>query len=402
MVLGVARTRATERRTVYRETVGMRPRTTTQIRVATVPEGHVYVRHLDAEMPPPGLDPETPFAATEADHLTPRIARLRDPDPDDPRRSAQSRWWPPAMLEPAWVRDNLDFDIMHLQFGFDARTPAQLAEWTDALRDTGRPLVYTVHDLRNPHHLERAEHDAQLDVLIPRADALITLTPGAANEIRSRWDREAIVIPHPHVVDFATMARVADERPQRTGAFRVGVHVKSLRASMDPLPVLRALVDVLRGIPDAVLQINGHTDVLDPAGARFEPELAAFVRHAAATERVELHVHDFLDDDALWAYLASLDVSVLPYRFGTHSGWLEACRDLGTTVVAPDVGYYREQGPVVSYRMRDEGPDAASLGAAIRRAHDGPRSQAATVDERRAQRADIAAAHASIYTGLLP
>ena len=54
-------------------------------------------------------------------------------------------------------------------------------------------------------------------------------------------------------------------------------------------------------------------------------------------------------------------MSVLPYRFGTHSGWLEACRDLGTTVVAPDCGYYADQGPVLTYRMDEHRYDADSL-----------------------------------------
>ena len=60
-------------------------------------------------------------------------------------------------------------------------------------------------------------------------------------------------------------------------------------------------------------------------------------------------MHDYFSDEDLWAYLASLDLSVLPYTFGTHSGWLEACRDLQTTVLAPSCGYYAEQGPVLSY-----------------------------------------------------
>ena len=62
-------------------------------------------------------------------------------------------------------------------------------------------------------------------------------------------------------------------------------------------------------------------------------------------------MHDYFTDDELWDYLSSLDVSVLPYRFGTHSGWLEACFDLGTIVLAPDCGYYAEQRPCVTYAV---------------------------------------------------
>ena len=245
-------------------------------------------------------------------------------------------------------------DVFHLQFGFDACSPEELTELVAALRERGTPYVHTAHDLRNPHHESRELHDAQLDVLIPAADAVITLTRGAAGEIRRRWGREALVLPHPHVVELPTAARLRARRRRAPGdPFRIGLHVKSLRASMDPLRILPALVDVTGRLPGAVLQVNAHRDVLDDDGARRDPRLAAYLRHHAEAGRLELQVHDFLPDDELWRYLASLDVSVLPYRFGTHSGWLEACRDLGTTVVAPTCGYFADQGPVLSY-VHDE------------------------------------------------
>ncbi|UGB35804.1 glycosyltransferase [Microbacterium sp. cx-55] len=353
------------------------------IRVASVPASHVYVRHLDPVI--------------EGGEL-PRIVRLADPDPASPARSTVSRWWPPVMLDSEWVRAN-DFDVFHIQFGFDARTPAELQALVDALRRAGRPLVYTVHDLRNPHHETSAEHDAQLDVLVPAADALITLTPGAADEIRRRWGREAIVLPHPHVVE---PDRIRAVRPRReSGEFRVGLHVKSLRASMNPLAVLRVLTDAVNALPGGVLQVNGHRDVLLPGGARYDAELGEFLQNAEAAGLLETRVHDFLPDDELWDYLESLDVSVLPYRFGTHSGWLEACRDLGTAVIAPDCGYYREQGPVFRYGNDGSGLDAASLTAAVRAAFDAGPTAPLSVDERMQQRQHVADAHARLYRDLL-
>ncbi|MCS5735219.1 glycosyltransferase family 1 protein [Herbiconiux daphne] len=374
------------------------------VRVASVPSSHVYIRHL------------TPDAATGYP-----VVRLADPDPDDTRRSAVSRWWPPAMLDPRWVHEHAsEFDLFHLQFGFDARTPDELRALTAALREEGKPFVYTVHDLRNPHHADRREHDAQLDVLIPAADALVTLTPGAAAEIERRWKRTAHVLPHPHVVDLPTMravqaARRAGRRPADevavaapgaaaaavAGEFRIGVHVKSLRASMNPLPVVAALVDAVAAIPGARLQVDGHSDVLLDTGKRFDPALAGFLRAAERRGELELRVHDFFTDAELWAYLASLDVSVLPYRFGTHSGWLEACHDLGTAVIAPDCGYYADQGPVFSYHHDERGLDAGSLVAAVRAAAFAAPASPASIDERVRQRDEVAAAHLELYRGLL-
>ena len=108
-------------------------------------------------------------------------------------------------------------------------------------------------------------------------------------------------------------------------------------------------------------------------------------------------VHDYLSDDDLWAYLASLDVSVLPYRFGTHSGWLEACRDLGTTVVAPTCGYYADQGPVLSYTNDGDDFDADSLRDAVVRAHAERPRFGATVDERTGSGASSRRAHEDLY-----
>lgn len=148
------------------------------IRVASVPAQHVYVAHLSAP--------------DEEDS----VVRLPDPPPADPLPLV-GQWWPPAMLSREWVKDNHErFDVFHVQFGFDAQDPANLTAVADALSRYGRPIVYTVHDLRNPHHENREAHDAHLDILIRRADALITLTEGAAQQIKTRWGRRADVIAH--------------------------------------------------------------------------------------------------------------------------------------------------------------------------------------------------------------
>ena len=96
------------------------------------------------------------------------------------------------MLETGWVAEHhREFDLAHLHFGFDAATPAELASWAAELAGRGRPLVLTVHDLINPHFVDQTRHARHLDVLIPAADELITLTAGAAALIEQRWGRRA-------------------------------------------------------------------------------------------------------------------------------------------------------------------------------------------------------------------
>lgn len=124
--------------------------------------------------------------------------------------------------------------------------------------------------------------------------------------------------------------------------------MKSLRANMDPLPVIEQIVGDLAALPGASLRVNAHNDVMRHNSRPHVQHVAAGLARIAAAGLLDLRVHDYFADDELWDYLSSIDVSVLPYRFGTHSGWLGACFDLGTTVLAPDCGYYFEQRPCVT------------------------------------------------------
>jgi hypothetical protein len=337
--------------------------------VASVPAAHPYVQHLS---PPEGPD---------------GVVRLADaPVPGAPR----GQWWPPPMLEPAWARAHADdFDLLHAHFGFESRTPAQLAELVAALRSAGRPLVVTVHDLRNPHLVDAAAHLAALDVLVGAADAVITLTAGAAEEIRRRWSRSAEVIAHPHLVD---LDRIGRPRPAHDG-FVVGLPAKRERANNDSVALVRVLAPAVGSLPGGRLRILAHDDARGVAVARALADLAS--------DRVEVVTHRRLDDADLWDDVSALDISVLPYRYGTHSGWLEMCHDLGTTVLAPTCGYYAEQGPCLSFHHDEAGLDAASLVAAVRRAYAESPGWRWSAADRRAQRAGIARAHRQLYLRVL-
>jgi hypothetical protein len=353
-------------------TSGTRP-----ITVASIPAGHVYVRHLAA---PDGRD---------------GVTRLHDVPPVD-GATVPGGWWPPVMLDAGWIAAHADeFDVFHVHFGFDAKPPEELRAVTRALRERDIPLVFTLHDLRNPHHTDTALHDAQLDVLVTHAAELITLTPGAGAEIRRRWGRTATVLAHPHVVE---LARIGTARPARAGPLVVGLHAKSLRANMDVLAVAESLADAVAELPEARLRIDVHDEIFEPAAHWYAPEVGARLRALAeGNEHVELREHPYFSDAQLWRYFLALDVSVLPYRFGTHSGWLEACHDLGTTVIAPTCGFYAQQRPCLTYAHDAHHLDGASLAAAVRTAYEERPRWRASVDARRRERAMVAAAHRRLY-----
>lgn len=302
------------------------------------------------------------------------------------------------MLEPGWVSANQDrFDVFHVHFGFDALGADVLTAVVQELKAHHKPLVYTVHDLRNPHHRDPELHILHQDILIAAADALITLTPAAAQEIRRRWDREATVLPHPQVLG---RDQIEAPRPP-TDRFVVGVHVKSLRANMDPIPILEALTEITARLPAAELSINIHDEVFLPDNHWYAPQVGDTVNAFARHDHVRVTEHPYFSDAQLWDYLSSLSVSVLPYRFGTHSGWLEACFDLGTAVIAPTCGFYGQQRPCREFTFTEDEFDENSLGRAVEHLHaewlsgvDPPR---ATWQQRRTERQMLATAHRHIY-----
>lgn len=343
------------------------------ITLASVPAGHPYVDAV--------VDPES-------------VVLL--PDPAPPGATAPGQWWPPRWLDPDFVSDHVpDIDVMHVHFGFDSADPLDLEDVASQLARRGVPLVVTVHDLHNPHFEDAGLHAARLGVLLGAADAVITLTDGAAAEIASRWGRRSVVLPHPHLLP---LDEIGGARVQRSVPV-VAVHAKGLRANIDPWPVL-----------DALAGGDGYRLRLDlDVGALASPRAAEVTDRRLEAYRaagVDVRVHPCFDDRQLSAYLADVDVLVLPYRFGTHSGWVEAAHDAGVHTVVPDCGYFQEQHSSALFHYGRTEFDATSLTDAVETAVSLTRGGQASEDEaRRRRRAEerhrVRAAHARLYHQVL-
>jgi beta-1,4-mannosyltransferase len=337
------------------------------VRVLHVPGDHGYVRHLQ-------------------DDGVPGVTVVPQPEaPGGP-------WAPSPAIEREWVLEHHDeFDVLHLHFGFESRTRRQLREWLDALHRNGVRVVFTVHDLQNPHLADQGRYLDLLDELITDVDALITLTPGAAREIERRWGRRPSVVPHPHLAASGEIGTPRQEHAPRV----VGLHLKSLRANLLAVPVLQSLLVAVDRLPGTRLRVDVHEEALQQEFVRHDPELLRWLTQAG--DRIDLRVHERFDDEALQEYLREIDVSVLAYAFGTHSGWLELCHDLGTPVLAGPTGYLADQQRLVQVSLIDE--DEVHVG--LVRALAGYEGLAATPQERRRQRTEIAVAHRDLYRHLL-
>jgi len=158
-------------------------------------------------------------------------------------------------------------------------------------------------------------------------------------------------------------------------------------------------------LPHAVLQIDVHDEIFDPSNHWFAPQTGAALLDYDRHDHVRVRVHPYFSDNELWDYLASLTVSVLPYRFGSHSGWVEACFDLGTAPIVPSCGFYDQQRPCGVFGFSEDHFDAESLRRAVDDAYSrwalGAPTPRATWAERRTERVELAAAHRQLYRAVL-
>lgn len=343
--------------------------------MASIPAAHPYVRGI-----------------TDAHRVTVL------PDPPVPGAPA-GQWWPPAALTADWIAAHADdVDVLHVHFGLESFSPDELTHALDAARRRRIPVVYTVHDLDNPQLVDQTSYHALLDVIIPAADRLITLTPTAAAEIERRWRRESLVLAHPTLIDDVSPARDADD-----DTVRVGMHLRDLRPNIDAERAVQATTAAaaLRAASDPTVQF----DVLLSERVRDDTAGERVVADAAAHPAVQVRRIPRLTDAEIEEWLAGLDLFILPYRHGTHSGWVELCYDLGVPVAGTDVGHIRSQHPA-DFTIIDL-DDPATLAEAVSRTAEAraSTSRAALLDERRrercAERQAVRAAHAELYASAL-
>ena len=308
---------------------------------------------------------------------------------------------PPASFDVHWLTEQLgEMQVVHVH-GISPRvTPEQVNAAAAVVKSSGRPLVVTAYHLSDPNGLDEANYAAQLDALIPQADEVITLTESAREEIAQRWSVDAMVLPHPHVVDFVRMRRGRAE--QRRGSFVLGAHLGSLRLPGDPVAVVQALAEATVDVPEARLDVHVHDHLLDSDSTRFNPVTIREIERIVTKVGGNLRAHRPMTDAQLWDHLFSLDASFVPPLHGSHSIWPEACFDLGTQVLLPANSHAAAQRPGLSYSATRDGiPDVDSLRAAIIQAREQETCWRADPTTRWKERVRIAETLRTCYEKLL-
>jgi len=358
--------------------LGARSRT----RVAVLPAAHPAVRRIT------GLDVPVDHTGDEPGHeeqhpvelvpVRPGSVGGRTPSAgsgDSPAESPAGEWDDDAGADPM-----AHVDVAHVHFGYDYLAPESAQNVVDHLAVYGVPMVLTVHDIVYPEDGDPLPHRGDTATLVEAAAQVVTLTEVAAQELWVRWGVDAVVVPHPRLLsepEISTAVR-ASKHLRPAGDAIVGVLLERMGENIEGPELLDQLAAVATGWQNCHLRIvveaQAWRDACGEDGVHGDSHTVAELAAEGAWKSVRLARYEALDLGPVLAEFAALDVCVLPYRFATHSTWLELCRDLGVAPVFPSVGFLREQwfdrsepaghsGEV--YDPRDPGSLAWAVGTAL-------------------------------------
>lgn len=295
--------------------------------------------------------------------------------------------------------------VAHLHFGYDYLEPGSARDVVEHLHRHGVPMVLTVHDIVYPDGDGRPHRD-HTATLVNAAARVLTLTEPAAHELWVRWGVESLVVPHPRLLSEDEISRAVRSSKHLRGSddVVVGILLERMGENIEGPELLDQLAPIAAGRKGAHLRIvveaQAWRDACGEDRATGGHHLVAELAAEGDWESVRLVRYESLDLGPVLPEFAALDVCVLPYRFATHSTWLELCRDLGVGPVFPAVGCLREQwfdrGDPAEHSGEVYDPrDPGSLTWAVRTAIDEPKGPPPRVDG--ADPRAVMAAHERVY-----
>lgn len=224
------------------------------------------------------------------------------------------------------------FDVVHLHhIEFEPIVLLKKLLWE--CRRARKRVVFTAHDLA-PIFISTVEYNRRLRLLVSEGVPFVCLTERSCRDVRAKVAADCVVIPHGR--DGAALP----ERPVRAAGPTRFLIFGSLRSSRD----IELVLNCWRFAPslgDSELRLLLRA----PSRASMVSEESTWrtiCMHAADT-RLGVEVRSFPTDQEIRHALMHSDCLVLPYRWASHSGQLEAAADAGTLALASRIGYLADQ-----------------------------------------------------------
>jgi glycosyltransferase involved in cell wall biosynthesis len=231
------------------------------------------------------------------------------------------------------------FDILHVQ-SLELTSLMSIEKALERCQAERKGIVITIHELEPLFPDERKDFADRVRLACRFASGIVTLTKRAGEEIAARFgvDPSRIeIVPHGAVLPLSHSLWNAKVR--KNWRFTMGMF-GGFRPNRS---FLTAAINALYGLDSADVSVQILSRGLNPIEVGPTTEAWQVASLASSDKRLALRLLPFPSDDEIANFVHSLDVLVLPYLFGTHSGQLELAMDMGVPAIVPDIGCDAEQ-----------------------------------------------------------
>ena len=264
------------------------------------------------------------------------------PQEAGPVVSINKQNWSWRMIAPIrkWVKQN-HLDIINLQFQTAAY---HMSPWINLMPHImQKPVVTTFHDLRYPYLFPKAGplRPWIVQYLARKSAGVIVTNDEDFRDLRSVADATMIPIGS-NIQAEASDADTTETFRSKAGADKDSLllayfgfmnHSKGVDTLLDAAATLRD-----EGLPVRIVMIGGRTGASDASNLSY----ADMIDHKASELNLADAIFwtDFVDDEAVQAYLYAADLVVLPfrdgasYRRGSLMAAIHAARPIITTIPA--------------------------------------------------------------------
>lgn len=223
-------------------------------------------------------------------------------------------------------------------------------------------VVWTVHNLQA--HDSSGRPEPELDWLVQRADALVSLSHLGVELIQQRWpsarEKTIAVIPFGHYADWYDTSITQQAARKKLGVPPTA-RLAVCAGRLQPYKGIEALIP-------AYLEIARQDDWLLIAGAPASAAYAESLRRLTSSHQKIILVPRLLDRTEISCCMAAADFAVFPFKEILNSASVILALSFGKPVVAPAKGSLAEVIPAEAWFPTTEGSEQ-KLSTALSRAY---------------------------------
>ena len=224
------------------------------------------------------------------------------------------------------------FDVCHIHFGFEFEPIEVVQTALDLLKERGKPIVFTIHELSSVHGVTGEVYQQYMAMICDYATSYITLSEGAKHEFQDVYGTNLPVSVTPH-----GRVSICSHEGGRLRSKKTVLMYGSLRKNRN---ILTTFINVALASADK-WNLRWITKPFTDMQLQ-DPALQVVIKlHDGSSASIETTLP--MSDSEMVQMVAGADVLVLPYLEAGHSGQLELAFDCGTPVVSAKVGFLYDQ-----------------------------------------------------------